>query len=594
MNLRPLRTAGALSLGLLIAFAGSVAADTARADGDVLEADIQSEVYLEPFAPGEVRTVDVRIVLTCTGTTHVDPGQTVIAGIDSMVAPEGGEVMSATDGTVGPAPADWPADGTSCALPARTFSEGTPSIVTLRAPMTPGTGYRYSLIYHRAIEPFGNNDPGAVRLQTSVELLLDVVTNTPPTLTLPTVAATPTLEGNATGGWTADWAGLGATDTEDEPDPTASCTPATGSRLELGTTSVTCGVTDRGGLSASATFDVTVVDTTPPILLDVPGDRTLTTGDSTGVTLAYTAPSATDVVDPNPLVGCLPASGSYLTPGTTTVTCTATDASGNRASAGFVVTVVDTTSPTLLDMPADQALTTGDPTGATLAYTVPSATDLVDPSPVVGCLPASGSLLAPGTTTVTCTATDASGNTASDTFDVSVTYIAPHTASATWGGPFSGAGSTFSANRGRNIPVKVNLFVDGVERTTGDALLTVTPCSGGSSVTLALTYASGRWNAALDTTALVGSCHTVAASMDGLAAGSLQLELRNAEPTKNTGPKSTATSAPTPTATSTPSPKRAGQSTSPAPTYEKPAKDLDAKSAKANDAKPAKNDKVKD
>lgn len=511
MNLRPLRTASALALGLLIALAGSVAADTAPADGDVFEPGTQPEAYLDPFAPGEVRSIDVRIVLTCSGLAHLDAGQIVTAGIDSMVAPAGGAILGAGDGTVGPPPPDWPVDGAPCSPVGRTFSDGSPSVVILRAPMTPGTGYRYTLQYHRSIEPFGNNDPGAVRLLTAVEFLLDVVVNTPPTLTLPTVAAEPTVQADTTGGWTADWAGLGATDAEDDPDPTAGCTPAAGSVLPLGTTSVTCGVIDRGGLPASATFDLTVVDTTPPTLVNVPGDQTLTTGDSTGATLAYTPPSATDVVDPSPVVGCLPASGSHL---------------------------------------------------------------------------------APGTTTVTCTATDASGNIASDTFDVTVTYVAPHTASATWGGPFSGAGSTFVANRGRNIPVKVDLFVDGVERSTGDAHLTVTPCSGGSSVTLALTYSSGRWNAAVDTNALAGSCHTVAAWIDGLAAGSFRLELRNAEPTKNTGPKSTATSSPTPTvtstptptATSTPTPKRADQTSATAPTKETPAKDH----------KPAKADKQKD
>ena len=92
----------------------------------------------------------------------------------------------------------------------------------------------------------------------------------------------------------------GATDAEDDPDPTAGCTPAAGSVLPLGTTSVTCSVIDRGGLPASATFDVTVVDTTRPTLLDMPGDQSLTTGKSTGATLAYTLPSATDVVGRQP------------------------------------------------------------------------------------------------------------------------------------------------------------------------------------------------------------------------------------------------------------------------------------------------------
>ena len=177
MNHRPLRSAIALSLGALIAFAGTAAADTARADGNVSTPVVEAVVTLDPFAPGEVRSVDVGIVLTCTGTSHVDPGQTVTAIIDSWISPEDGAVMSATDGTVGPAPADWTPDGVACPLPARMFYTGTPSVVTLRAPTKLGTGYRFSLMYHRTIQPFGADDPGAIRQLTAIEILLDVVAN---------------------------------------------------------------------------------------------------------------------------------------------------------------------------------------------------------------------------------------------------------------------------------------------------------------------------------------------------------------------------------------------------------------------------------
>ena len=115
MNHRPLRSAMVLSIGALLAFAGSVAADTARADGD---ATLDSIVDLGALAPGEVRA-DIGIVLTCSSTSHVDPGQTVTAIIDSFTAPEDGAVLSVTDGTVGPAPADWTPDGLPCPLPAR-------------------------------------------------------------------------------------------------------------------------------------------------------------------------------------------------------------------------------------------------------------------------------------------------------------------------------------------------------------------------------------------------------------------------------------------------------------------------------------------
>jgi hypothetical protein len=64
---------------------------------------------------------------------------------------------------------------------------------------------------------------------------------------------------------------------------------------------------------------------------------------------------------------------------------------------------------------------------------------------------------------------------------------------------------------------------------------------------MALSFSGGRWNASLDTTALVGSCHTVAASINGLQAGAFQLELRGAEPLKANGQTTTTTAQPTKT-----------------------------------------------
>lgn len=470
MNHRPLRRAIALSFGALLAFAGAASADTFRADGDALTPGIQTSMNLGPVAPGATLSVDIPFVLTCTGTSHVDPGQTVTAGVDSAVAPLGGAIVSVTDGTVGPLPAGWPGEGVSCPVPAPTFSSGSPSVVTLEAPTVPGVGYTYSIMYHRSFDPFGSNDGAAIRQATAIDIVLEVRGNTPPTLITPTIAATGPAEANTTGGWTADWAGLGATDAEDDPDPAAGCSPAAGTLLPIGTTSVTCSVTDSGGMSDSDTFDVIVADTT---------------------------------------------------------------------------------APTLTGVPTNQAVTTNDPTGTTLTYAMPGATDIADATPTVACLPASGSHIGTGTTTVTCTATDDSGNPAGAAFEVAVTYVAPHAASAAWGEPVGDAGSTFSANRGRTIPVKVLPYVDGVAQTTGDARLTLTPCTGGSATTIGLTYGGGRWDASLDTSSLAGACYTVAASIDGLAAGSFRLELRGAEPVKGIDkPKASTTSPAARTSTS--------------------------------------------
>ena len=78
----------------------------------------------------------------------------------------------------------------------------------------------------------------------------------------------------------------------------------------------------------------------------------------------------------------------------------------------------DTTAPTLTT-PGNLAVDATSAAGATIHYTV-SAVDNLDPAPVVTCAPTSGTTFPIGDTTVTCTATDASGNTATASFLVHV------------------------------------------------------------------------------------------------------------------------------------------------------------------------------
>jgi len=152
--------------------------------------------------------------------------------------------------------------------------------------------------------------------------------NTPPTLILPDDM---TVEGNTTGGATVTF-GVSATDAEDDPDPTPTCSPASGDFFPLGETTVTCSVTDSGGLSASGSFKVTVVDTTPPSITcsaNIDG--------IVGQVVDLGSPTVSDIVDASPTVGN-DAPGSFR-PGTTTVTWTATDASLNSASCSQTVTL---------------------------------------------------------------------------------------------------------------------------------------------------------------------------------------------------------------------------------------------------------------
>lgn len=234
------------------------------------------------------------------------------------------------------------------------------------------------------------------------------------------------VEGNTTGGANYGFTAPTATDVVDAV-PVVSCeyVPA-GAFYPLGPTTVTCTATDGAGNVASGAFIITVVDTLAPALQNMPADITLEGNAVGGVTYSFTAPTAADIVDANPSVTCDDPETGFYPLGTTTVTCTATDASGNFSSASFDVTVEDTTPPALVNMPVDVTIEGNTTGGAYYAYTDPTATDIVDPNPTVSCAPDSG-FFALGTTTVTCTATDASGNSRSASFKVTVVDTTPPT-----------------------------------------------------------------------------------------------------------------------------------------------------------------------
>jgi hypothetical protein len=110
--------------------------------------------------------------------------------------------------------------------------------------------------------------------------------------------------------------------------------------------------------------------------------------------------------------------GNQFALGTTTITWRATDGAGNFSEAPQQVTVVDTTQP-VLSLPGNLTVDATNPDGAIVTYSA-SATDSVDGSLVLTCPKPSGSMFAIGTTTVTCTAADAAGNTAIGSFTVLV------------------------------------------------------------------------------------------------------------------------------------------------------------------------------
>jgi uncharacterized protein len=210
------------------------------------------------------------------------------------------------------------------------------------------------------------------------------------------------------------------------------CAPSSGSFFPAGTTTVTCAESVASG--ASCSFTVTVNDTqpptiTPPANVSKPADPNKCTA-----VVNFPAPVVTDNCSSGTMARkhaaaaltpvCNPASGSTFSKGTTTVICTAIDASGNQASCRFTVSVSDTQLPVftngcLADIYTAAAAQCPIATSQTLSYAYPAATDNC-PGVVVTCNPPTGSTFPLGTTSVNCTAADTSGNTATCSFRVTV------------------------------------------------------------------------------------------------------------------------------------------------------------------------------
>jgi hypothetical protein len=111
------------------------------------------------------------------------------------------------------------------------------------------------------------------------------------------------------------------------------CSPPSGTAFPAGVTTVNCSTRDAAGNSASRSFTVTITDTQAPAIA-CPPDLIAQIG-----AVNYAAPAASD--NCQPVVVCSPPSGSAFPAGVTTVSCTATDAGGNRASCSFTVTTLD-------------------------------------------------------------------------------------------------------------------------------------------------------------------------------------------------------------------------------------------------------------
>ena len=447
MHRRVIRRAAAAAMMMIVAATTTAFAESIVADADSVSAGDQTTFDLGSALPNQDVPVDVTFRLDCSGTSHVDAGQSVRLSPGPRTIPPGGSFGVGTV-VLTPGPG-WPTDGEACP-PGLAGVTGVHRMV-VTAPNALGTDLRYVFSWTRTLVPSTAGDAGVLQgTNPTVTFILDVADNTPPALILP---GDSTVEGDTIGGAVAAYGAASASDAEDATPPTPACSPAVGAVLPLGPSTVSCSATDSGGLTTTGSFGITVVDTT---------------------------------------------------------------------------------APTLAGMPVDQQLTTGDPSGSSLIYSPPIATDVVDPDPAVDCAPASGSPVPVGLTTVTCTATDDMGNSSSDSFLVDVAFVDPVAWSAMWGEPVATDGGALVANRGRTVPVKVEIFADGVEQTGGDVWLDIATCGGTGTLQTPLAWDGGRWTVHLDTGRLGGpGCYVATATIDGRAVGAFRLDLRGAATVTN-------------------------------------------------------------
>ena len=254
-------------------------------------------------------------------------------------------------------------------------------------------------------------------------------------------------------------------------------------------------VYDDLGCSSTCSSTITVTDALPPVIFNCPANITMNnTPGLCNKIVSWIDPTASDNCSVASFTSNI-ANGSDFYVGTTTVTYTAIDPSGNQSVCTFNVTVLDVDDPIISNCPANISVgSTLGLCGANVSFSAPTAIDNCSIASVTPSI-ASGSLFNIGTTTVTYTATDASGNVATCSFDVTVNDTEFPTlagcpsnislgtsglcsAIATWSAPTaadncSGVVLTSTHNSGDVFPIGTTT----VTYTATDAANNVTTCS---------------------------------------------------------------------------------------------------------------------
>jgi Ca2+-binding RTX toxin-like protein len=180
----------------------------------------------------------------------------------------------------------------------------------------------------------------------------------------------------------------------------------------FGSTTVTWAVTDTSGNISQATQVVTLVDTTLPEIF-APTDIV---AEAIGLSSTMVELGEATAYDIMGIASVTEYTSNFFVLGETTITWTATDTSGNSASATQTITIVDTISPSIT-APGSITKEATSADSNIVALGNPVSSDLVDIPSISNNAP---DLFPLGETIVTWTATDTSGNSASTTQTVTI------------------------------------------------------------------------------------------------------------------------------------------------------------------------------
>lgn len=317
---------------------------------------------------------------------------------------------------------------------------------------------------------------------------VDVRDTVAPTLVCPSAQV---AEATSPAGAQVDYGSATATDSVTSA-PFITYDVPTHSTFSLGNSSVLVTASDEANNASTCTVSITVQDTTKPTIV-CPSVAVTEATHPNGASVSYADATASDAVTVSPALSYSRASGEVYGLGDTTVTATATDGANNAQTCDFVVSVRDTTKPTIV-CPADQTFEASSAQGAFGDLVLATATDTVS-EPLVRHSPAYGAQLPLGTTAVVAEATDGAGNTAQCQFNaIVVDTVAPNLscpadataeAASPAGSPVTFAAPTTSdavtamptLTQSRNSGDTFALGVNSVQVTSSDGAGNVAQCS---------------------------------------------------------------------------------------------------------------------